>query len=117
MNCPVCDAKLREVTKMGVQVDICPDCKGVWLDRGELDKIIDMAANETSSFEPKQERPAERQQYVQENREHYSQGHDDHEREHGHGDSDKRIDPRTGKPKRKESILTNIFDMFGEGGD
>jgi hypothetical protein len=40
MRCPVCDANMREVEKNGVLIDICPDCKGVWLDRGELDKLM-----------------------------------------------------------------------------
>ncbi len=45
MKCPVCDAQLRAMQKNSVEIDICPDCKGIWLDRGELDKIIEMAAN------------------------------------------------------------------------
>jgi Zn-finger nucleic acid-binding protein len=41
MNCPVCDdVKLREVLKEYVLIDVCPNCKGVWLDRGELDKLM-----------------------------------------------------------------------------
>jgi Zn-finger nucleic acid-binding protein len=40
MYCPVCDdIRMREVEKDGVLIDICPNCKGVWLDRGELDKL------------------------------------------------------------------------------
>ncbi|CAM3912216.1 zf-TFIIB domain-containing protein [Cohnella lubricantis] len=41
MNCPVCrDTRMREVEKNGVLIDICPSCKGVWLDRGELEKLM-----------------------------------------------------------------------------
>ncbi|GGE51466.1 hypothetical protein GCM10011391_32820 [Pullulanibacillus camelliae] len=41
MNCPVCDdVRMKEVEKEGILVDICPSCKGVWLDRGELDKLL-----------------------------------------------------------------------------
>lgn len=41
MNCPVCDnVTLREVEKEGILIDVCPSCKGVWLDRGELEKIL-----------------------------------------------------------------------------
>lgn len=41
MKCPVChDVKMREVVKEDVLIDICPECKGVWLDRGELDKLM-----------------------------------------------------------------------------
>lgn len=41
MKCPICtDVRMREVEKDGVLIDVCPDCKGVWLDRGELDKLL-----------------------------------------------------------------------------
>ncbi|MCD9022515.1 zf-TFIIB domain-containing protein [Cohnella sp. NL03-T5] len=41
MNCPVCEgSRMREVEKDGILIDICPTCKGVWLDRGELDKLM-----------------------------------------------------------------------------
>ncbi|MFC0392989.1 zf-TFIIB domain-containing protein [Paenibacillus mendelii] len=41
MKCPVCEGvRMREVEKDGVLIDVCPDCKGVWLDRGELDKLM-----------------------------------------------------------------------------
>lgn len=40
MYCPVCeDVRMKEVERDGVLIDICPNCKGVWLDRGEIDKI------------------------------------------------------------------------------
>ncbi len=41
MKCPICDdVRMREVDKNGVHIDVCPECKGVWLDRGELDKLM-----------------------------------------------------------------------------
>lgn len=41
MNCPVCDnTRMREVEKNGIMIDVCPSCKGVWLDRGELEKLM-----------------------------------------------------------------------------
>ena len=40
LRCPVCGTPMREIERFGVMIDICPSCKGVWLDRGELDKII-----------------------------------------------------------------------------
>ena len=44
MYCPVCDqVKMREVEKHGVLIDVCPSCKGVWLDRGELEKLMESA--------------------------------------------------------------------------
>ena len=39
MKCPKCDALLSEVTRAGVLIDVCPRCLGMWLERGELEKI------------------------------------------------------------------------------
>ena len=41
MNCPVCSIELKMADRQGVEIDYCPQCRGVWLDRGELDKIIE----------------------------------------------------------------------------
>lgn len=46
MKCPVDDAELRITDRQGVEVDYCPVCRGVWLDRGELDKILQRAARD-----------------------------------------------------------------------
>lgn len=43
LNCPVCRAPFKEVVKDSVLIDICTECRGVWLDRGELDKLLDIA--------------------------------------------------------------------------
>lgn len=45
MKCPVCETvDLRMTERSGVEIDYCPQCRGMWLDRGELDKIIERAA-------------------------------------------------------------------------
>jgi uncharacterized protein len=45
MKCPVCpDATLAMTNREGIEIDYCPTCRGVWLDRGELDKIIERSA-------------------------------------------------------------------------
>ena len=44
MKCPNCEATLAMSERHGVEIDHCPQCRGVWLDRGELDKIIERAA-------------------------------------------------------------------------
>lgn len=44
MQCPVCpDATLLMSDRQGVEIDYCPKCRGVWLDRGELDKLIQLS--------------------------------------------------------------------------
>ena len=40
MQCPVCHIDLQMMERQGIEIDYCPRCRGVWLDRGELDKII-----------------------------------------------------------------------------
>lgn len=54
MNCPIDGSQLVMAERQGVEVDYCPQCRGVWLDRGELDKIIDRAGTEFGS--PREER-------------------------------------------------------------
>ncbi|WP_082651782.1 TFIIB-type zinc ribbon-containing protein [Gorillibacterium timonense] len=52
MKCPICDnVSLREVEKEGVLIDICPSCKGIWLDRGELEKLRQGLQDEYSPAE------------------------------------------------------------------
>ena len=44
MKCPVCDVVLTMTERQGIEIDACPQCRGVWLDRGELDKIVERAS-------------------------------------------------------------------------
>jgi uncharacterized protein len=44
MSCPVCQVPLSMSDRQGIEIDFCPQCRGVWLDRGELDKIIERSA-------------------------------------------------------------------------
>jgi Zn-finger nucleic acid-binding protein len=46
MQCPIDGTNLVITDRAGVEIDYCPQCRGVWLDRGELDKILDRAANQ-----------------------------------------------------------------------
>lgn len=49
MKCPHCtDTVLVMTERQGVEIDYCPGCRGVWLDRGELDKLIERAARDTA---------------------------------------------------------------------
>ena len=51
MKCPIDGSDLVMAERQGIEIDYCPKCRGVWLDRGELDKIIDRAA-ETAPQQP-----------------------------------------------------------------
>ena len=59
MQCPTCKVDLVMSDRQGVEIDYCPKCRGVWLDRGELDKIIEksMAAEATPPPQPPQPYP------------------------------------------------------------
>jgi len=49
MNCPICNITLLLSEKQGVEIDYCPQCRGIWLDRGELEKIIDKTCASNNS--------------------------------------------------------------------
>ncbi len=96
MPCPVCRVSLVMSERQGVEIDYCPQCRGVWLDRGELDKIIERSAQEAPSAAP-----AQRPSFL--NPQHH-QGHDrGHTQPYGHGH-------QHGHPKRKKSFLEELFD-------
>lgn len=53
MKCPTCpDSTLLMSDRQGVEIDYCPTCRGVWLDRGELDKLIQLSVNQQMPVEP-----------------------------------------------------------------
>jgi hypothetical protein len=52
MKCPIDGTALVIAERSGVEIDYCPQCRGVWLDRGELDKIIDRSASHAPSPPP-----------------------------------------------------------------
>ncbi|MDT9599623.1 TFIIB-type zinc ribbon-containing protein [Sphingosinicella rhizophila] len=62
MLCPVCRVPLTMSERQNIEIDFCPQCRGVWLDRGELDKIIERSAPATPAAPS---RAAEPQPYPQ----------------------------------------------------
>ncbi|HKX31096.1 MAG TPA: zf-TFIIB domain-containing protein [Blastocatellia bacterium] len=79
MNCPVCNVALTMADRQGVEIDYCPKCRGVWLDRGELDKIIERAATESTTIrEPEYQRETYPVRSDHDDRHH--QGHHPHKR-------------------------------------
>jgi len=52
LPCPVCRSELMPSERQGIEIDGCPTCRGVWLDRGELDKIVERAADYRPRGEP-----------------------------------------------------------------
>jgi Zn-finger nucleic acid-binding protein len=51
MKCPACKESLLVIAeRKGIEIDYCPDCRGIWLDRGELDKILEKSKSENDLF-------------------------------------------------------------------
>ena len=107
MKCPTDSATLVMSERSGIEIDYCPECRGVWLDRGELDKILDRAAAEV----PRAAAPAAPQQQYAEPR--YSEPRYDAPRR----DEPPRHDSRSGgygqqpyRKKKKEHWLSELFD-------
>jgi Zn-finger nucleic acid-binding protein len=49
MKCPICTSKELVLSeRQGIEIDYCPECRGIWLDRGELDKIIERSDSQVS---------------------------------------------------------------------
>lgn len=70
MKCPHCDATLVMSERQGIEIDYCPECRGVWLDRGELDKIIERASA-TSTHSAVRESPGMRPEHRHREESHY----------------------------------------------
>jgi len=91
MRCPIDGAPLTVTERSGVEIDYCPQCRGVWLDRGELDKILDRSLDYR----------------------HRERGRDDdddddrYKRTYG----DPRYDAQYHRKKKKEGWLGELFDF------
>jgi Zn-finger nucleic acid-binding protein len=95
MDCPVCkNVNLVMADRQGIEIDYCPQCRGVWLDRGELDKLIDrsIAASPPPRAEPQQPAPYSGQ---------YNQPRDDRYAQQG----------GQYKKKKREGFLGELFDF------
>lgn len=99
MNCPSCTETLLMTERQGIEIDYCPKCRGVWLDKGELDKIIEKTLD---GQRPVKSQPDQYQQNKNYN-DTYNQ-EDEEEGQHGskHG----------GKNKQgRKGFLGDLFDF------
>jgi len=99
MQCPIDGAELRVSDRQGVEIDYCPTCRGVWLDRGELDKIIDRMGRSPERAEPDRASAPRREdpeRAAPSRREEYEY------------DDDRRGGSR---PRKRRSFLDELFDF------
>lgn len=102
MLCPHCpDTALVMSERQGVEIDYCPKCRGVWLDRGELDKIIERAnAAEAAALANARLAEAAPQRQPQRSAPPDFADSDFHPR-----------DPRHGSPRKRKSMWSELFDF------
>ena len=95
MQCPNDGAILTMSERSGIEIDYCPTCRGVWLDRGELDKIIERSLTQPAAA-PAPAQPQQQPQYVQPQQ---------HQPQYGQQGYQQRP-----YKKKKESWLSELFD-------
>ncbi|RPE08818.1 hypothetical protein EGT74_17470 [Chitinophaga lutea] len=91
MNCPNCNETLLMTHRNNVEIDYCPKCRGIWLDKGELDKLLEQEARQDD------DQP------------HYK--HDNDHRHRPYSDDRHQYDDRHKYPKKKKSFLGDFFDF------
>ena len=95
MKCPNCtETALVMSDRQGVEIDYCPQCRGVWLDRGELDKLIDRAGSTSAAPPTHAPQSSRRPDFVDSDHGHHSGHRSDH----------------YPAGRRKKSWLSDIFD-------
>ncbi|MGV3652760.1 MAG: zf-TFIIB domain-containing protein [Noviherbaspirillum sp.] len=107
MDCPVCKSvNLVMSERQGIEIDYCPNCRGVWLDRGELDKIIDRSAGAApQSAQPMPQQPPRQPPYQGQPQPPYQGQPQQPYQGHGY--------PQQGhyKKKKREGFLSDLFDF------
>lgn len=106
MKCPACTTELRMTEREGIEIDYCPQCRGVWLDRGELDKIIERstsreAFDDDDDYQERQRRAVPGGYRRHDDDDDYREGyrkHDDDDDRHKHS-------------RRRGGFWSNLFDF------
>lgn len=101
MKCPIdTDADLVMTDRNGIEIDYCPKCRGVWLDRGELDKIIERAAADVAPAGPPPSQPMAP-----------APGQVAPPPQARWDSSDRYYQPGHGYPRKRKSFLKEVFDF------
>jgi uncharacterized protein len=101
MRCPACNTRLVELERSEVLIDACPECRGVWLDRGELDRILDRERRAAAGVRDDDE------DFFAE-----MEGRGGRGRPPGRGrDDDRHEDPKAARKRRRRGVLEDLFDF------
>lgn len=108
MKCPICnDVRMREVVKDNIMIDVCPDCKGVWLDRGELEKLLANERNLVDDNNASYEAPGDYRPPYEQSPPPYTK------QEQYRHDHDKYKYDKYGRPYKKKKTMLDVFgDLF-----
>jgi Zn-finger nucleic acid-binding protein len=107
MQCPNDNTTLQMTTREGIEIDYCPQCRGVWLDRGELDKLIERSnlGGQQGYQQPQHQQFEQREPRYEERRSaHHHDDDDDDYKHQGHGGHNQ-------KHHKKEGFLGDLFDF------
>ncbi|MCU0512129.1 MAG: zf-TFIIB domain-containing protein [Anaerolineae bacterium] len=122
MLCPNCNVVMRMTIRQGVELDYCPNCRGIWLDKGELDKLMERAVEERAPAHPPERHYTPSAHEATPKRKHPDEYYDDpgldeYQPRYRAGKKppppdydydDDRHDPR----RRRRNIIEDIFDIF-----
>ncbi|MBL8772074.1 MAG: zf-TFIIB domain-containing protein [Phenylobacterium sp.] len=103
--CPNCNTSMQNVSRSGVDIDMCPSCRGVWLDRGELEKLLEGQRAEQTGMQQ------DRQKFEREV-EHFHRDPDDWKRRHAYDSHEHRYKYDDDYHYRKKKKKFDIFDIF-----
>lgn len=106
--CPKCRGAMRTYERSGITVDQCGECRGIFLDRGELEHLVDAELRFNAPQEPRREEKRYEEKRYEERRQHDDRRPD----ERRYDNDDRRYDPRYGNQykKKKKSFLEELFD-------
>lgn len=115
LTSPVDGSPMKQISRFGIEIDVCPTTGGVWLDKGELEKLMAMireaAAEEQGNFAPAQAQKQQRAVYEEPRREQYQEPRREKY-------ADQRYDSRSDHgrhPHHKKSRFSDILDIFDFG--
>ncbi|MEZ0451799.1 zf-TFIIB domain-containing protein [Sphingobacterium thalpophilum] len=102
MKCPNCNETLLMTERHRIEIDYCPNCRGVWLDKGELDKLLEQASNNIDSSQAHDNDVNNYNKYEREN----------YQSQQRYRDNDRYTDNhKYPHGRKKKSFLSDLFDF------
>lgn len=116
LTSPIDGSPMQQIQRFGIEIDVCPTSGGIWLDKGELEKLMafikNAAEEEARQYQEISAAPvqqaAPRQEYREERRP--DPRYDDRDRDRYY--EDRKYDKKYGKKRKKKSALSEVLDIF-----